>query len=97
MREPAAFPPDLRDHAGGARDLPARGRRDAAGPGPRWRCGHTFLRHPAGCPVRACPGRPVPLTIGPRTFAWGSRTFVMGILNVTPDLFSGDGLIAAAG
>ena len=24
---------------------------------------------------------------------WGSRTFVMGILNVTPDSFSGDGLI----
>jgi len=27
-------------------------------------------------------------------FAWGTRTFVMGILNVTPDSFSGDGLIA---
>lgn len=25
--------------------------------------------------------------------AWGSRTYVMGILNVTPDSFSGDGLI----
>jgi len=25
-------------------------------------------------------------------FAWGSRTYVMGILNVTPDSFSGDGL-----
>jgi dihydropteroate synthase len=24
---------------------------------------------------------------------WGSRTFIMGILNVTPDSFSGDGLI----
>jgi len=33
-------------------------------------------------------------TIGPRTFAWGTRTFVMGILNVTPDSFSGDGLVA---
>lgn len=32
-------------------------------------------------------------TIGPRTFAWGERTFVMGILNVTPDSFSGDGLL----
>jgi dihydropteroate synthase len=32
--------------------------------------------------------------IGPRTFAWGTRTFVMGILNVTPDSFSGDGLVA---
>jgi dihydropteroate synthase len=33
--------------------------------------------------------------IGPRTFRWGERTFVMGILNVTPDSFSGDGLLAA--
>jgi dihydropteroate synthase len=30
------------------------------------------------------------------TFDWGSRTFVMGILNVTPDSFSGDGLLGAA-
>jgi dihydropteroate synthase len=42
-------------------------------------------------------GRPAPLEIGPRTFLWGSRTFVMGILNVTPDSFSGDGLLAAGG
>jgi dihydropteroate synthase len=27
-----------------------------------------------------------------RPFAWGARTYVMGILNVTPDSFSGDGL-----
>jgi dihydropteroate synthase len=26
-------------------------------------------------------------------FDWGSRTYVMGILNVTPDSFSGDGLM----
>ena len=26
------------------------------------------------------------------TFEWGKRTYVMGILNVTPDSFSGDGL-----
>ena len=31
--------------------------------------------------------------IGPVTFRWGERTFVMGILNVTPDSFSGDGLL----
>ena len=31
--------------------------------------------------------------IGTRTFRWGERTFVMGILNVTPDSFSGDGLL----
>ena len=35
----------------------------------------------------------VPLRIGSTTFAWGERTFVMGILNVTPDSFSGDGLV----
>ena len=36
-----------------------------------------------------------PTRIGPTTFRWGARTFVMGILNVTPDSFSGDGLLAA--
>ena len=30
--------------------------------------------------------------IGRREFQWGSRTFVMGIVNVSPDSFSGDGL-----
>jgi dihydropteroate synthase len=40
------------------------------------------------------PGVPQPTQIGPRTFTWGERTFVMGILNVTPDSFSGDGLLA---
>jgi dihydropteroate synthase len=35
-----------------------------------------------------------PTRIGGRLFAWGSRTFVMGIVNVTPDSFSGDGLLA---
>ncbi len=34
--------------------------------------------------------------IGPTTFVWGARTYVMGILNVTPDSFSGDGLLASA-
>ncbi len=37
---------------------------------------------------------PQPLEIGGRSFVWGSRTFVMGIINVTPDSFSGDGLMA---
>lgn len=35
---------------------------------------------------------PAPITIGPREFAWGARTYIMGIVNVTPDSFSGDGL-----
>jgi len=37
-----------------------------------------------------------PTRIGPRLFEWGRRTYVMGIVNVTPDSFSGDGLLAAA-
>jgi dihydropteroate synthase len=40
------------------------------------------------------PRVPSPLAIGPRTFRWGERTYVMGIVNVTPDSFSGDGLLA---
>jgi dihydropteroate synthase len=38
---------------------------------------------------------PAELRIGPSAFVWGSRTYVMGIVNVTPDSFSGDGLLAA--
>ncbi|MDE3095852.1 MAG: dihydropteroate synthase [Chloroflexota bacterium] len=30
--------------------------------------------------------------IGPRVFAWGTRTYVMGVINVSPESFSGDGL-----
>ncbi len=30
--------------------------------------------------------------IGNTRFVWGSRTFVMGIVNMTPDSFSGDGV-----
>ena len=40
---------------------------------------------------------PEPLDIGGTPFVWGLRTFVMGIVNATPDSFSGDGLLAAAG
>jgi len=36
-----------------------------------------------------------PTRIGGRLFDWGSRTYVMGIVNVTPDSFSGDGLLPA--
>src|ERR1700737_2937086 len=32
------------------------------------------------------------LRIGGREFPWGSRPYVMGIVNVTPDSFSGDGV-----
>lgn len=33
-----------------------------------------------------------PLELRGRTFAWGERTFLCAIINVTPDSFSGDGL-----
>ena len=34
----------------------------------------------------------MPLAIRDTTFTWGARTYIMGILNLTPDSFSGDGL-----
>jgi len=34
------------------------------------------------------------LQIGTHSLTWGARTYVMGILNITPDSFSGDGLLA---
>lgn len=37
------------------------------------------------------------LTVGQFRFEWGSRTYLMGILNLTPDSFSGDGLAGEAG
>ena len=35
------------------------------------------------------------LTIGSHTLTWGAQTYVMGILNATPDSFSGDGILAS--
>jgi dihydropteroate synthase len=37
------------------------------------------------------------LPIGNHIFTWGARTYVMGILNITPDSFSGDGLLGDRG
>ncbi len=37
-----------------------------------------------------------PITIKGHSFSWGSRTYIMGILNLTPDSFSGDGLLHKA-
>ena len=34
--------------------------------------------------------------IGGRRIEWGARTYVMGVVNVTPDSFSGDGLVGDA-
>ncbi len=39
---------------------------------------------------------PAPLTLGARRFDWGQRTFVMGVVNVTPDSFSDGGHQATA-
>ncbi len=36
------------------------------------------------------------LNIGGHEFKWGARTYVMGVLNITPDSFSGDGLLGPA-
>ena len=47
-------------------------------------------------PPEGAAARPQPTQIGPRLFEWGRRTYVMGIVNVTPDSFSGDGLLATA-
>src|SRR6185312_2848882 len=35
-----------------------------------------------------------PTTWGRHTLTWGAKTWVMGILNITPDSFSQDGLAA---
>ena len=37
-----------------------------------------------------------PLKIGNHTLEWGIRTYLMGILNITEDSFSGDGLLKEA-
>jgi dihydropteroate synthase len=46
--------------------------------------------------IDALPGPLGLTTIAGRPFAWGTRTFLMGIVNATPDSFSGDGLLANA-
>jgi len=40
---------------------------------------------------------PRPTQIGPLEVVWGSRTYVMGVANLTPDSFSGDGLYVGEG
>lgn len=37
------------------------------------------------------------ITLQGHIFSWGVRTYVMGILNLTPDSFSGDGLVQETG
>jgi len=44
-----------------------------------------------GGPSPVAPGLPASLMIGGRSFVWGERTYLVGVLNATPDSFSGDG------
>jgi len=37
--------------------------------------------------------RPIPIQLGRLLLEWGQRTYLMGVLNVTPDSFSGDGVM----
>ncbi len=37
---------------------------------------------------------PPPLTVKNSCFEWGKKTYLMGIINLTPDSFSGDGLLS---
>ncbi|MEO8469883.1 MAG: dihydropteroate synthase [Chloroflexota bacterium] len=57
----------------------------------------TDALHSVLWPVGSTAGHLGTTRIGRREFAWGSQTFVMGIINATPDSFSGDGLLDAAG
>ena len=41
----------------------------------------------------ASPDFDISSIVSRKSFAWGARTYVMAILNVTPDSFSGDGVI----
>jgi len=87
MAEPTDLP---------ARVLPAERGVVAADPGGGGGAASASFALPAdGSP--GLPDAPAPLQIGPRSFAWGARTYLVGILNVTADSFSGDGLLAAGG
>ena len=79
----------------GDRDLPAEGGVQAALSGGPGGAATPSFRLPTGADT-GIPAAPQPLRIGPATFRWGERTYVMGVLNVTPDSFSGDGLLAAS-
>lgn len=49
----------------------------------------SFTNRTGGATELRSPG----LNVRGRTLRWGERTYVMGILNLTPDSFSGDGLM----
>ncbi len=54
-----------------------------------------FVSLPPTATSGIAPEPPTTLVIGGATFVWGERTYVMGIVNATPDSFSGDGLLAS--
>ena len=95
LREQDAPGLDLRPLRPGA----ARGGRDRlrnrAPASTRWP-GSPSGRGSAGSPARWTPRSPParrrnPTVLGGRTFRWGERTHVMGVVNVTPDSFSDGG------
>ncbi|MCR4433768.1 MAG: dihydropteroate synthase [Caldiserica bacterium] len=45
--------------------------------------------------VRNLNGTPPPSSFRGQAFNWGKRTFIMGVINLTPDSFSGDGLFSS--
>ncbi|MCX5974120.1 MAG: dihydropteroate synthase [Coprothermobacterota bacterium] len=49
----------------------------------------TMLERSLRCQTHA----PSPASFGRWLFPWGQRTYLMGILNLTPDSFSGDGIV----
>ena len=54
-----------------------------------------FVTVPDAATSGRAPAPPMAIVIGGTTFAWGGRTYLMGIVNATPDSFSGDGLARA--
>jgi dihydropteroate synthase len=79
---------------GGDRDLPEERGVIAARPDIGGGAATPSFALPSGA-TSGLPGVPAPLQIGPTTFVWGERTYLMGIVNVTADSFSGDGLLMA--
>jgi len=87
---PAAHPP------GAERELPTGRGVVVSRPDSGGGAATPSFEPPSGAPS-GVPGVPEPLRIGRRLFTWGERTYVMGVVNVTPDSFSDDGLLAEGG
>lgn len=47
---------------------------------------------PSGAALTSTEPTPTPLRLRGRALVWGTKTYVMAILNTTPDSFSGDGI-----